>query len=177
MNANASAGSNGNQPNRVFVAGIWRDYGRQQGAIAMDEADYTRMSGDTLGRDGWIELAPGAHEDSVTASLRAALPASLSGRVAFVESRSLRALSLQIFDRSFAVTYVLETIAMLVGLAGVAATFSAQTLARTKEFGMLRHIGVLRRQIVAMLAAEGAFLGTVVVIPGIGLGTPLTPRP
>jgi len=101
--------------------------------------------------------------------LRAALPhrsrhASLSS-----ESRSLRALSLQIFDRSFAVTYVLEAIAMLVGLAGVAATFSAQTLARTKEFGMLRHIGVLRRQIVVMLATEGALLGTVGVIAGIGL--------
>jgi putative ABC transport system permease protein len=165
---NASFGANTGQ--RVFVAGIWRDYGRQQGAIAMDDADYTRITGDNLRSDAAIELAPGAHEDEVTAGLRAALPASLSARVAFVESRSLRALSLQIFDRSFAVTYVLEAIAMLVGLAGVAATFSAQTLARTKEFGMLRHIGVLRRQIVAMLAAEGALLGTVGVIAGIGLG-------
>jgi putative ABC transport system permease protein len=52
----------------------------------------------------------------------------------------------------------------------VAATFSAQTLARTKEFGMLRHIGVLKRQIVAMLAAEGALLGSVGVVAGIGLG-------
>jgi putative ABC transport system permease protein len=167
---NASRGAKGNPVNRVFVAGIWRDYGRQQGAIAMDDADYTRMTGDTLRSDASIQIAPGAHEDDVTANLRAALPASLSGRVAFVESRSLRVLSLQIFDRSFAVTYVLEAIAMLVGLAGVAATFSAQTLARTKEFGMLRHIGVLRRQIVAMLAAEGALLGTVGVIAGIGLG-------
>jgi putative ABC transport system permease protein len=163
-------GENGNPVNRVFVAGIWRDYGRQQGAITMDDADYTRMTGDTLRSDASIELAPGTQESEVTGALRAALPASLSGRVAFVESRSLRALSLQIFDRSFAVTYVLEAIAMMVGLAGVAATFSAQTLARTKEFGMLRHIGVLRRQIVAMLAAEGALLGTVGVIAGIGLG-------
>ena len=166
----AMNGANENQANRVFVAGIWRDYGRQQGAITMDDADYTRMTGDTLRSDAAIELAPGAHENEVTVALRAALPVSLSARVAFVESRSLRALSLQIFDRSFAVTYVLEAIAMLVGLAGVAATFSAQTLARTKEFGMLRHIGVLRRQIVAMLAAEGALLGTVGVIAGIGLG-------
>jgi putative ABC transport system permease protein len=163
----AMNGANENQANRVFVAGIWRDYGRQQGAITMDDADYTRMTGDTLRSDASIELAPGAHESEVTGALRAALPASLSGRVAFVESRSLRALSLQIFDRSFAVTYVLEAIAMMVGLAGVAATFSAQTLARTKEFGMLRHIGVLRRQIVAMLAAEGALLGTVGVIAGM----------
>ena len=170
INLPATNGANGNPASKVFVAGIWRDYGRQQGAIAMDDADYTRMTGDTLRSDAAIELASGANENAVTTGLRAALPASLSARVAFVESRSLRALSLQIFDRSFAVTYVLETIAMLVGLAGVAATFSAQTLARTKEFGMLRHIGVLRRQIVAMLAAEGALLGTVGVIAGIGLG-------
>ena len=67
-------------------------------------------------------------------------------------------------------TYLLEAIAILVGLAGVAATFSAQTLARTKEFGMLRHLGVTRRQIIAMLLMEGALLGAVGVIAGIGLG-------
>ena len=64
----------------------------------------------------------------------------------------------------------MEAIAILVGLAGVAATFSAQTLARTKEFGMLRHLGVTRRQIIAMLLMEGALLGAVGVIAGIGLG-------
>jgi putative ABC transport system permease protein len=167
---NASLAATGGQTNKVFVAGIWRDYGRQQGTIAMDEADYTRVTGDTLRSDAAISLVPGANEESVIAGLRAALPAPLSARIDFVESRELRALSLRIFDRSFAVTYLLEAIAMLVGLAGVAATFSAQTLARTKEFGMLRHIGVLRRQIVAMLAAEGALLGTVGVVAGMGLG-------
>ncbi|MDE2475591.1 MAG: FtsX-like permease family protein, partial [Alphaproteobacteria bacterium] len=53
---------------------------------------------------------------------------------------------------------------------GIAATFSSQTLARSKEFGMLRHVGVLRRQIVAMLAAEGALLGIIGTVAGIGLG-------
>jgi putative ABC transport system permease protein len=103
-------------------------------------------------------------------AMRAVLPASLAGRVIFAEPRELRALSLRIFDRSFAVTYVLEAIAILVGLAGVAATFSAQILARTKEFGMLRHVGVSRRQIVAMLLGEGALLGSIGVAAGIGLG-------
>jgi len=155
---------------RVFVAGIWRDYGRQQGTIAIDARDYERLTGDVLRSDAAISLAPGADISSASEAMRAAMPASLASRVSFVPSRSLRALSLQIFDRSFAVTYVLEAIAILVGLAGVAATFSAQTLARTKEFGMLRHIGVLKRQIVGMLAAEGALLGTVGVVAGIGLG-------
>ena len=155
---------------RVFVAGIWRDYGRQQGTIAIDAHDYVRLTGDELRSDAAISLAPGANISSASEAMRAAMPPSLATRVSFVPSRNLRALSLQIFDRSFAVTYVLEAIAILVGLAGVAATFSAQTLARTKEFGMLRHIGVLKRQIVGMLAAEGALLGTVGVVAGIGLG-------
>jgi putative ABC transport system permease protein len=155
---------------KVFVAGIWRDYGRQQGTIAMDAKDYTRLTGDALRSDAAIVLAPGAAPAAVLEAMRARLPPSLASRVSLVPSRELRALSLRIFDRSFAVTYVLEAIAILVGLAGVAATFSAQTLARTKEFGMLRHIGVLRRQIVAMLAAEGALLGAVGVVAGIGLG-------
>ena len=80
------------------------------------------------------------------------------------------AIALRLFDSSFALTYALEAIAIVVGLAGVAATFSAQTLARTKEFGMLRHVGVLRRQIILMLATEGALLGAVGVIAGLGLG-------
>jgi putative ABC transport system permease protein len=75
-----------------------------------------------------------------------------------------------VFDRSFAVTYLLEAVAIVVGLAGVAATISAQTLARTKEFGMLRHVGVRRRQVIGMLAAEGALLGAVGGVAGIGLG-------
>jgi len=102
--------------------------------------------------------------------MRARMPDSLAGRLTIAEAREIRFRSLQIFDRSFAVTYLLEAIAILVGLAGVGATFSAQTLARAKEFGMLRHIGVSRRQIIGMLLAEGASLGTVGVVAGIGLG-------
>ena len=56
------------------------------------------------------------------------------------------------------------------GLTGVAATFSAQTLARRKEFGVLRHLGVRRGQIVWMLAAEGALLGLIGAAAGLALG-------
>ncbi len=163
-------GREADKPARFFVAGIWRDYGRQQGAITMDTADYTALTGDETRTDGSVELAPGATAGQVIEGLRAALPQPLAERIEFALPGELRALSLRIFDRSFAVTYLLEAIAILVGLAGVAATFSAQTLARTKEFGMLRHLGVTRRQIIAMLLMEGALLGAVGVIAGIGLG-------
>lgn len=155
---------------RFFVAGIWRDYARQHGAIAIADADYMRLTGDRLRTEASVTLKPGAQAAAAIASLRAKLPDWLAPRVSFAEPGALRAQALAIFDRSFAVTYLLEAIAILVGLAGVAATFSAQTIARAKEFGMLRHLGVSRRQIFAMLAAEGALLGAVGVVAGIGLG-------
>ena len=45
--------------------------------------------------------------------------------------------------------------AIAIGLFGVAASFSAQVLARRKEFGLLAHLGLTRRQILAVVAAEG----------------------
>ncbi|KRB39895.1 FtsX-like permease family protein [Phenylobacterium sp. Root700] len=153
-----------------FVAGVWRDYARQHGAVALDDADYTRLTGDGWRTEGSIDLMEGRSASEVTQALRARLPADIASRVTFAEPRTLRAFALRIFDRSFAVTYGLEAISILVGLAGVAATVSAQTLARTKEFGMLRHLGVRRGQIIAMLVTEGALLGAVGVVAGIGLG-------
>ncbi len=154
----------------VAVAGVWRDYAHQFGAVAMDSADYTRLTGDTLRTQASVDLAPGAAPGPIIAALRAALPPGMRDQADFTRSQALRAYALRVFDRSFAVTYALEAIAIGVGLAGVAATFSAQTFARAREFGMLRHIGALRRQIVGLLALEGALLGAVGGVAGLGLG-------
>jgi putative ABC transport system permease protein len=59
---------------------------------------------------------------------------------------------------------------VLIGLFGVSASFSAQALARRREFGVLRHIGVTRRQIAAMLASEGLVVGGLGVAVGLALG-------
>ena len=154
----------------VFVAGIWRDYARQSGALAMDDQDYGRLTGDLMRTEASVHLKPGVGASQAQLAIKAALPAPQASQVQFFETRRMRALALRLFDSSFALTYALEAIAILVGLAGVAATFSAQTLARTKEFGMLRHVGVQKGQIMAMLAAEGALLGAIGVVAGLGLG-------
>jgi putative ABC transport system permease protein len=152
------------------VAGVWRDYARQQGAIVLRDADYARLTGDTTRDEAAITLAPGVNGGQVARSLTARAPAAVAGLLSIAAPATLRRYALDLFDRSFAVTYLLEAIAILVGLAGVGATMSAQTIARTREFGMLRHVGVSRRQIVAMLAAEGALLGAVGGVAGIVLG-------
>ncbi|MGI4857100.1 MAG: FtsX-like permease family protein [Janthinobacterium lividum] len=151
---------------RFIVAGIWRDYVRQTGAIALRLADYRRLTRDDTATDAAITLAPGAAPGPVIAALRR-LPFGPS--LSFAQPGEIRAKTLTIFDRSFAVTYLLEAVAIIIGLFGVAATFSAQTLARAREFGMLRHVGLTRRQVLGILAAEGGMLTAL----GIGLGAML----
>ncbi|WP_156679096.1 ABC transporter permease [Sphingomonas profundi] len=155
---------------RAVIAGIWRDYARQQGAIVMRDADYARATGDATRNEAAVTLRPGADPARVGAGLVARVPPVLAGLVTVAQPATLRRYALDLFDRSFAVTYLLEAVAILVGLAGVAATMSAQTIARTREFGMLRHVGVSRPQIVAMLASEGALLGAIGGVAGIALG-------
>lgn len=156
----------GDRPQRFRIAGVWRDYARQQGAVIIRANDYARLTGDRVRDEAAVRLETGATVAAVRRRLQPVLPAGVS----IAEPRTLRAYALQLFDRSFAVTYVLEAVAILVGLAGVAATMSAQTIARTKEFGMLRHLGLSKRQLIAMLGAEGALLGLMGGIAGIALG-------
>ena len=157
-------------PPRFFVTGVWRDYARQHGAVTLDSDDYTRLTGDATRSEASVLLKPGVSRRAAMDALTARLPPDLARRVEIAEPQAIKAQALRLFDRSFAVTYGLEAIAVLVGLAGVAATVSAQTLARTKEFGMLRHVGVTRRQIMLMLSTEGALLGAVGALAGVGLG-------
>jgi putative ABC transport system permease protein len=149
------------------VAGIWRDYARQTGAVQMRLSDYRLLTGDKEVNDMSLWLARGKPVDELRAQLKA-LPFSAS--LEFAEPGEIRALSLNIFDRSFAITYLLEGVAILIGLFGVAATFSAQVLSRAKEFGMLRHVGITRRQILSLLAGEGALLAALAIAGGFILG-------
>jgi putative ABC transport system permease protein len=155
----------------VFVAGVWRDYARQFGAIVIDSDDHLRLVGDTAGARARTEaqlwLAPGANARQVMAELAPRLDTQTAQ---FIETHEIRALSLRIFDRSFAVTYVLEIAAIVIGLVGIAATFSAQAIARTREFGMLRHLGVTRREVLALLAIEGLLVTALAIVIGLAAG-------
>ena len=60
--------------------------------------------------------------------------------------------------------------AIAVGLVGVAASLSAQVMARRKEFGLLSHLGLTRRQVVALVAGEAAAWLTAGALIGLALG-------
>ena len=160
---------------RFFVAGVWRDYARQFGAIAMDEQDFVRLTGDRRVNDLALWLAPDAREDAVQAGIRQLAaqstgPGLNSEVIELASAGQIRTRSLQIFDRSFAVTYWLQAVAIAIGLFGVAANFSAQVLARRKEFGLLAHLGLTRRQVLSVVAGEGAAWTVMGSLAGLALG-------
>jgi len=156
-----------------FVAGVWRDYARQFGAITMDARDYERITGERNVSDVALWLAPGASEGAVQVAVHELAARQNDGSAGSVEIASvgqIRTTSLRIFDRSFAVTYWLQAVAIAIGLFGIAASFSAQVLARRKEFGLLAHLGFTRRQVLAVVAGEGAAWTAIGAVAGLGLG-------
>lgn len=157
----------GGRQEAFFIAGVWRDYANQTGSVVVRLPDYRQLSGDASVTDCALWLAPDASIEALEQAVRA-LPFGPS--LTMLKPGDIRANSLKIFDRSFAVTYLLEAIAIVIGLSGVAATFSAQTLARAKEFGMLRHVGVTRGQVLGILAIEGGALTLLGVATGFVLG-------
>ena len=150
------------------VAGVWRDYARQNGALLIERNVYVGLSGDQAVTDAgvWLDADVGAVQ--IAQRLRAALPGG--ERLEIVEPGSIRDLSLRIFDRTFAATYALEAAAILIGLLGLSSGLAGQVLARRGELAMLRHIGMTRAQIARMLAFEGVLTSAIGLVVGCALG-------
>ena len=159
-------------PVRALVRGVFRDYARQFGTVTMDAADYQQLTGDTRINDLALWLAPGAEMAAVQSALRTLLPDP--SLLEFAATTELRTLSLRIFDRSFAVTYYLQAVAIAIGLVGIAASLSAQVLARRKEFGLLAHLGLTRRDVVLVVAGEGAAWVAAGTLVGLALGVAIS---
>jgi putative ABC transport system permease protein len=150
------------------VAGVWRDYGRQQGVIAMERERYVALTGDGTATNGALWLVAGTDRTMMEASLRRDIPGG--ERLEIATPGEIRDLSLKVFDRTFAVTYALELAAVAIGLVGLSSSFGALVLARRREFGVLRHLGMTRREIGAMLATEGFIVSAIGLVVGLGLG-------
>jgi putative ABC transport system permease protein len=153
------------------VAGVFRDYARQHGAFLVDRSDYVALTGDRRVNDAALWLAPGVTPAQAMEALRV-LPGG--ERLEIAEPGEIRALSLRIFDRSFAATYAVEAVAMLVGLFGLSSSLGSIVLARRREFGVLRHLGVTRSQVAVMLAAEGGLLALLGACAGLVAGAAIS---
>jgi putative ABC transport system permease protein len=151
-----------------YVQGTWRDYEHQEGAVVMPRDEYVRATGDRAINTVWMWRAQDVDVSALRAAVRDTLPREWQYDLR--EPGELRTMSLEVFDRTFAITYLLELVAVGIGLFGIAAGISAQVLARRGELGALRHLGFTRAQLGAMLAIEGSVLGALGVLVGLVTG-------
>ncbi|MCW0219563.1 MAG: FtsX-like permease family protein, partial [Prosthecobacter sp.] len=112
-----------------------------------------------------IYLKPGMDAEVV----KTELVKKLDGRgfVAIFTNTGLREEVLRIFDSTFAITWALELIAILVAMAGVAATMMTLVLERKDEIRLLRIAGAEASQIRRTIMIESGILGA--VSQGLGL--------
>jgi putative ABC transport system permease protein len=157
----------GGQVQTFRVAGIWRDYARQQGAVVIELETFRRLTGDGRVNDLGLFLAAGTDPSGAMSAIRALLGAEVSEMILPGE---LRAMILGVFDRTFLVTYLMEAVAVMIGLFGISTSFAALATSRRKELGILRHLGLRRRQIGTLLATEAALIAAVGVVIGLVAG-------
>lgn len=155
-------------PRRLPVAGIYADYGSDQGVVMVDQRLYRRLFEDRTVAALAIFAAPGANLDRLAREVeRAAAP----GQVLVQSSRALERESLAIFDRTFEVTSVLRLLAVAVAVLGILAALAALELERGRELATLRALGLSRRQLVGLVLAETGWMGAAAGLFALPLGT------
>ena len=157
----------GGRSQRFEVVGIWRDYARQQGSIAIEIATYRHLTRDEGVNDLGLFLDASTDPQALMPVIRDLLGAEVTEMILPDE---LRGMILAIFDRTFLVTYLMEAVAVTIGLFGISTSFAALATSRRKELGILRHLGLLRRQVAQLLALEAGLTALVGVLVGLTTG-------
>jgi putative ABC transport system permease protein len=144
-------------PLELPIGAVLRDYGSERGLCWLHREAYVRAY-----RDGAISslalwLAPGQDPEAMVTRLRGELRA---GQELFLRSnRGLRAESLAIFERTFAVTALLRVLTLAVALVGTLTALLALALDRSREVALLRALGLTPGQLALHLGLFGAALG------------------
>jgi putative ABC transport system permease protein len=156
-------------PTAASVEGIFYDYATDGGKIVMDRTWYQRQWHDDRVTVFSIYLAAGADAEHVRQSIMTHV-AGLDGVTVpplVIRNHELRQEILEIFDRSFLLTYVLEAIAVLVAILGIVNTLVTAVLERRREFATLRALGASTRQVERLVLWEAAYLGLIGAVLGV----------
>ena len=150
------------------VIAVFYDYSSDQGTIILDNDIYVDLwRDDTIASIGAF-VSPGQDVDDVVNQLKA----HFSGRndVLIQSNQTLRQVSLDIFDRTFAITQALRLLAIIVAFIGVLSALLSLQLERTRELGILRANGMTARQIWGMTVLETGLMGTIAGLLAMPLG-------
>ena len=149
------------------VLDIYYDYSNERGFIIMDRGTLLKFLSDPEPSNVAVYLKKGVAPDQGQRSVEAALAGR---RVLVFPNSSLRTEAIRIFDRTFAITYALEAVAIFVAIMGVGGALLALVIDRRREFGLLRFLGAGAGQLRRIILFEAGLLGLLANVAGMILG-------
>ena len=155
-------------PRDFPVLAVFYDYSSDQGSVFIGDATYRTLWDDARVSAVGLFVEPGQPVDEVTA----ALAARFAGRsdVLVQSNEALRRGSLEIFDRTFAITSALRLLAIIVAFIGVLSALLSLQLERARELGTLRATGMTRRQLWGLTLLETGLMGATAGLMALPVG-------
>jgi len=157
----------GTGENRFRIVDVNYDYASERGFILMDRAVLLKYLPDPAPTNLAVFVAPGADVREVRGEIQRAAGGL---RILIFTNGDLRKEAVRIFDRTFAITYALETVAVVVAVMGIAGALMALVIDRRRELGLLRFLGGASEQIRKMILVEAGLLGLLANFAGFVLG-------
>jgi putative ABC transport system permease protein len=153
------------------VAGIYYDYANDRGFVLADRQTLLHYLPDQPVTNIAVYLKPDSNAQQIRRNLEKRLG---DFPLLIAPNEVLRQGAIQVFDRTFAVTYALEGVAILVAMLGAASALLALVLDRRREIGLIRYLGAAKGQVRNMILTEAALLGLLAGLLGLVLGTALS---
>jgi putative ABC transport system permease protein len=153
------------------IADVYYDYSSERGNILMDRKTMLQYLPDPAPSNLAIYVSPDASLETVRVEIERA---TAGHRVLMFSNRDLRAEAIRIFDRTFAITYALEAVAVIVAVMGIAGALLALVIDRRRELGLLRFLGAASGQVRKLILVEAGLLGILANLAGLALGFALS---
>jgi putative ABC transport system permease protein len=157
----------------VRIAGIYTDYSNDRGTVTVDRALFARLYPLVTGATSVaVTLTPGLPPEEGRRRVEAATRGRFALRIR--TNATLRREVLRVFDRTFAVTYALEAVAIAVAVLGVFNTLVALVLERRREIGLLRVLGASAKRVAAAVRWEAVAIGGLGALLGLLAGAAMS---
>jgi putative ABC transport system permease protein len=150
------------------VAGVAVDYTSDGGTVTLDWPTFVAHWGDERVDTYELTLAPGADPDQVRRTINERWGEQHDLFV--LTNAEFRGEFVKAVDGLFSIGQALELVTLLVAALGIVSAVLANVLDRIREIGVLRALGMHRRQIRRLFLAEATLLGSVGTLAGLGVG-------
>ena len=146
------------QGEREFlVSGVFYDYSSDWGMVLLEKKLFQSLWKDETIHSAGIYLKEGVSQEAFKEVIRERY--SKPYRLFVVSHRQLRKEVLKIFDQTFAITYALEFIAIIVAILGIVNSLNALIIERQRDIGIVRAVGAFQRQIQKTTLIEAGMIG------------------